>query len=160
MRVAPAKAAKPYTLRLPNSLELGSLRHFSTLQLLVEKNRHPFECGILGTLRQKLGFKSEYIYYKSITYSKAAKVGILSWQPLGLGILSKTPLFPLRLPDRLRLPSSLTLPHQKQDLRTTDEQSRLYVQITRTRSSSPPSVPQRGALRPPTLSNASGRHAP
>jgi hypothetical protein len=111
MHVAPPKAAKLCALRLPNGLIFGSLWHFSKLQPFREKNRHPLERGLLGTLRQKWGFKREYIYYISITYSKAAKLGIVSWHPLELGTLSKLGIFPLRLPNCLRLPNFLTPPH-------------------------------------------------
>ena len=77
MRETLQKAVKKLCRRLPSSIAFGSLRQFSKLQPFEEKNHHPLECGILGTLRQKQGLKREYIYYISITYSKAAKLGTL-----------------------------------------------------------------------------------
>ena len=143
MHVAPAKAAKLCALRLPNGLMLGSLWHFLKLQLFGEKNRHPLECGILGTLRQKWGVKREYIYYISITYSKAAKLGILSWHPLVLGILSKTPLFPLRLPNCLK---AAKLSHA-----TTSKSQKIFAPRSR---AARPGSPAREALPPPSSPEA------
>lgn len=111
MRETLQKAAKKLCRRLPNAIELGSLRQFSKLQPFGEKKRHPLECGLLGTLRQKQGLKREYIYYISITYSKAAKLGTLRWHPSRVGTLRKLGIFPRRLPNRRRLPSTLTPPH-------------------------------------------------
>jgi hypothetical protein len=111
MRETLQKAVKKLCRRLPSSIAFGSLRKFSKLQPFEEKNHHPLECGILGTLQQKQGLKREYIYYISITYSKAAKLGTLRWHPSRLGTLRKLGIFPRRMPNCRRLPSSLTPPH-------------------------------------------------
>lgn len=94
MRDASPKPAKMQHRRLPKRLELGSLRQFSKLQPPGEKNRHPLERGVLGILRQKQGLKRDNIYYISITYSKAAKLGTLRWHPSSVGTLRKPPFSP------------------------------------------------------------------